>query len=173
MHTGAEPSRSPDTFPKASDLYSYLSPFLNPVTGLARLGTQRWIVKPAWKSTQQNVLRWFYEAYLNRLGMHFIELLSGRLSVGSTQYRRLTRRAPAAADEPDDLGPLTIAVAGAAGSGKSRLIAAIKAACSQESPERQPRIAGLGLEPTVRKRLAAALARWASVSRFKRHAESS
>ncbi len=77
---------------KASDLYSYLSPLLNPVTGLARLGTQHWIVKPAWKSTQQNVLRWFYQAYLNRLGVHFIELLSGRLAVGATHYRRLTRR---------------------------------------------------------------------------------
>ncbi len=143
---------------KASDLYSYLSPLLNPVTGLARLGTQRWIVKPAWKSTQQNVLRWFYQAYLNRLGVHFIELLSGRLAIGAAQYRRLTRRAPAAADAPDDLGPLTISVAGAAGAGKSRLIAAIKAACSQESPELQERIASLGLDPAVRRRLGAA--RW-------------
>ncbi len=143
---------------KASDLYSYLSPLLNPVTGLARLGTQHWIVKPAWKSTQQNVLRWFYQAYLNRLGIHFIELLSGRLAIGATQYRRLTRRATGAEDVPGDVGPLTIAVAGATGSGKSRLIAAIKAACSQQSPELRERIASLGLEPAVRGRLGAA--RW-------------
>ena len=49
-------------------------------------------------------------------------------------------------------------MAGAAGSGKSRLIATIKAACSQESPELEERIASLGLEPTVRERLGAA--RW-------------
>ena len=51
-------------------------------------------MKPAWKSMQQNVLRWFYQAYVNRLGMHLIELLSGRLAIGAHQYRRLT--APAA-----------------------------------------------------------------------------
>jgi hypothetical protein len=142
---------------KASDLYSYLSPLLNPVTGLARLGTQRWIVKPAWKSTQQNVLRWFYQAYLNRLGMHFIELLSGRLAVGATHYRRLTRRQAGTIPASNEIGPLTIAVAGATGSGKSRLIAAMKAALSQESPELKARIASLGLEPSLRDRLLEAI----------------
>jgi hypothetical protein len=143
---------------RASDLYSYLSPLLNPVTGLARLGTQHWIVKPAWKSTQQNVLRWFYQAYLNRLGMHFIELLSGRLAVGAAQYRQLTGRPAAAGGEPGKLGPFTIAVAGASGSGKSLMIAAIKAACVREAPELKERLAILGLEPTVRDRLSEA--RW-------------
>jgi hypothetical protein len=143
---------------RASDLYSYLSPLLNPVTGLARLGTQHWIVKPAWKSTQQNVLRWFYQAYINRLGVHLIELLSGRLAVGATHYRRLTRRQVAAAPNSSDIGPLTIAVAGASSSGKSQLISAIKAACLQDSRELQQGIASLGLEPTVRHRLAEA--RW-------------
>ncbi len=32
---------------------------------------------------QQNVLRWFYQAYVNRLGVHLIELLSGRLAIGA------------------------------------------------------------------------------------------
>ena len=77
---------------KANDIYAFVSPFLNPITGLTRLGTREWIVKPAWKSMQQNVLRWFYQAYVNRLGMHLIELLSGRLAIGALQYRRLTRR---------------------------------------------------------------------------------
>ena len=68
---------------RANDLYSFVLPFLNPVTGLTRLGTRQLIVKPAWKSMQQNVLRWFYQAYVNRLGMHLIELLSGRLAIGA------------------------------------------------------------------------------------------
>ena len=42
---------------------------------------------------QQNVLRWFYQAYVNRLGVHLIELMSGRLAIGAEHYRRLTRRA--------------------------------------------------------------------------------
>ena len=48
---------------KANDIYSYLLPIFSPVTGLVRLGTQQWMVKPAWKNMQQNLLRWFYRAY--------------------------------------------------------------------------------------------------------------
>ena len=82
---------------KANDLYSYLLPFLSPVGGLARWGRREWIVKPAWKNMQQNLLRWFYQAYVNRLGAHLVELLSGRLAIGADHYRRLTRRSHALA----------------------------------------------------------------------------
>jgi hypothetical protein len=137
---------------RANDLYAYLMPFLNPVSGLARLGTREWIVKPAWKSMQQNVLRWFYQAYVNRLGMHLIELLSGRLAIGAHQYRRLTRR-PAltgsGAAGLDELKPLTIAVAGARGAGKSRLISMIQQACSGDMQLLRARVAPLGLEPAL------------------------
>jgi uncharacterized protein len=137
---------------RANDLYAYLMPFLNPVSGLARLGTREWIVKPAWRSMQQNVLRWFYQAYVNRLGMHLIELLSGRLAIGAHQYRRLTRR-PATmrpgAVSSDELKPLTIAVAGAHGAGKSRLISLMQQACSGEMHLLRARVAPLGLEPDL------------------------
>ena len=53
---------------KANDIYAMFSPILNPLSGLARLGTRELIVKPAWKNMQQNVLRWFYQAYVNRRG---------------------------------------------------------------------------------------------------------
>ena len=139
---------------KANDLYSYLLPFLNPVGGLARLGTREWIVKPAWKSMQQNVLRWFFQAYVNRIGVHLIELLSGRLAIGAHQYRVLTRRLPAgSAIVGEKIGPLTIAVAGAHGSGKSRLIALIKQSCADDSTVVRTRLATLGLEPTLLARL--------------------
>ena len=78
---------------RANDFYSMISPILNPLSGLARLGTRELVVKPAWKNMQQNVLRWFYQAYVNRLGVHLIELMSGRLAIGAEHYRRLTRRA--------------------------------------------------------------------------------
>jgi len=145
---------------KANDLYSFVLPFLNPVTGLTRLGTREWIVKPAWKSMQQNVLRWFYEAYVNRLGMHLIELLSGRLAIGATQYRRLTRRPHATVSTglDQELKPLSIVVAGARGSGKSQLIARIQEACSGEMNLLKARVAGLGLEPSLLDRVKEA--RW-------------
>ena len=145
---------------RANDLYSFVSPFLNPITGLTRLGTREWIVKPAWKSMQQNLLRWFFEAYVNRLGMHLIELLSGRLAIGAHQYRRLTRRAAVASLSPFDqeLGPMAIAVAGAHGSGKSLLVAAIKQACLGEMNLIKARVEPLGLAPSVLDRLKEA--RW-------------
>jgi predicted GTPase len=140
---------------RANDLYSFVLPFLNPVTGLTRLGTREWIVKPAWKSMQQNVLRWFYEAYVNRLGMHLIELMSGRLAIGAHHYRRLTKRPRVGSigllDE--ELKPLAIVVAGAQGSGKSRLIAMIKEACSGQMNLIKARVAPLGLEPSLLDRL--------------------
>ena len=40
------------------------------------------MARPAWRNMQQNLLRWFYRAYVNRLGTHLIELYSGRLSIG-------------------------------------------------------------------------------------------
>jgi uncharacterized protein len=132
---------------KANDLYSYLLPFLNPVGGLARWGARQWIVKPAWKNMQQNVLRWFYQAYVNRLGMHLIELLSGRLAIGAHQYRRLTRRAqPPAAAVQADLEPLVIAVAGAQGSGKSRLLALVRQGCSGDLQRLKQELTALGLD---------------------------
>src|SRR5262249_632153 len=86
---------------KANDIYSYLLPIFSPVTGLVRLGTQKVMVTPAWKNMQQNLLRWFFRAYVNRLGMHLIELYSGRLAIGADQYRRLTRKAAKAATAID------------------------------------------------------------------------
>jgi hypothetical protein len=139
---------------KANDLYSYLLPFLSPLGGLARLGTREWVVKPAWRSMQHNILRWFYQAYVNRLGMHLIELLSGRLAIGANQYRRLTRRSRIAlAHGNDELEPLTIAVAGSRGAGKSRLIATVQEACAGEATLVKARMAALGLEPTLLDRL--------------------
>jgi len=108
---------------RANDIYSYLLPIFSPVTGLARLGAQQWMVKPAWKNMQQNLLRWFFRAYVNRLGLHLIELNSGRLAIGAAQYRQLTRRGVGVTkDAQAELPPLRIAVAGARRSGKSRLI---------------------------------------------------
>jgi predicted GTPase len=153
---------------KANDLYAFVSPFLNPITGLTRLGTRQWIVKPAWKSMQQNILRWFYQAYVNRLGMHLIELLSGRLAIGAHQYRRLTRRptlAGATAVEPD-LKPLAIAVAGARGAGKSRLIAMIQQACAGELNLIKARTEPLGLAPSLIDRLKEA--RWIELGGYPR-----
>jgi predicted GTPase len=139
---------------KANDIYSILSPILNPLSGLARLGTRELIVKPAWRDMQQNVLRWFYQAYVNRLGFHLIELMSGRLAIGAEQYRRLTRRKPlpAVSGSLEDK-PLVAAIVGSRGSGKSRLIETMKQALAGEVSLIMARFTGLGLAPSLVERL--------------------
>ncbi len=139
---------------KANDIYSYLLPLINPISGLARLGARELIVKPAWRSTQENALRWFFEAYLNRLGMHLIELLSGRLASGSIQYRRLTRGAGWAQEAGEQPPKLVIATIAHSGAPHPSLIANLQAAVTSEGRE----AASLGLTAPVLARLAAA--RW-------------
>jgi hypothetical protein len=139
---------------RANDLYSYLLPFLSPVGGLARWGSREWIVKPAWKSMQQNMLRWFYRAYINRLGAHLIELLSGRLAIGAEKYRRLTRKTHAISEPaPEEVPPLAISVAGSEVSGKSRLVAKIQEACGGDLTLLKARLAGMAVEPELIDRL--------------------
>ena len=106
---------------RANDIYSYLLPIFSPVTGLVRLGTQQWMVKPAWKNMQQNLLRWFFRAYVNRLGVHLIELYSGRLAIGAEQYRKLTARAAPPAASTATMPVLADRGRRRADSGKSRL----------------------------------------------------
>lgn len=132
---------------RANDIYSYLLPIFSPVSGLVRLGTQHLMVKPRWKTMQENLLRWFYQAYVNRLGVHLIELYSGRLAIGAEQYRRLTRRAeklPRVADA--EVPPLRIAVAGARDAGKSRLIEMINQARSGDAALLGARLAASGID---------------------------
>ncbi len=139
---------------RANDLYSYLLPFLSPVGGLARWGSREWIVKPAWKSMQQNMLRWFYQAYVNRLGTHFIELLSGRLAIGADQYRRLTRKSHLIPrPELEERFALTIVVAGSSPTEKSRLVARMREACGGDLTLLKARLSGFAIDPELLERL--------------------
>ncbi|MFO0909365.1 MAG: GTPase [Isosphaeraceae bacterium] len=139
---------------RANDIYSYLLPIFSPVTGLVRLGTQQWMVKPAWRDMQQNLLRWFFRAYVNRLGTHLIELYSGRLAIGADQYRRLTRRLTREQRVVDTAPiPITIAVAGARGSGKSRLIDLSDQAKNGDFSLLRARLTGAGIDEAALDRL--------------------
>ena len=142
---------------RANDIYSYLLPIFSPVTGLVRLGTQQMMARPAWRNMQQNLLRWFYRAYVNRLGTHLIELYSGRLSIGAVQYRRYTRRlGKADGAAAGELPPLTIAVAGAQGAGKSRLADLLAQARSGDQSLLKARLSASGIEDAALEQLARA-----------------
>jgi hypothetical protein len=135
---------------KANDIYSYLLPIFSPVSGLARLGAQQLMVKPAWKNMQQNVLRWFFRAFVNRLGTHLIELDSGRLAIGTDQYRKMTRKSNKMIQAVEaEKAALTVAVAGARDAGKSRLIEAIEQARSGDLTLVRARLGADGLDETL------------------------
>lgn len=129
---GKKAVQAANYFNKANQIYGYLLPIFQPAAGLMRLGASKLMTEPAWRNMQANLLRWFFRAYVNRLGTHLIELYSGRLAIGADQYRRLTGRSPGRtlgkAEEATDR--LAIAVAGARDSGKSTLIKALEDARS-------------------------------------------
>ena len=72
----------------AHELYNFALPVFRPVTGLPRLIVQKLVAEPAWKQTKEGIQRWLFRAYVNRLGVHLVELSSGRLRGGSAAYRR-------------------------------------------------------------------------------------
>jgi hypothetical protein len=139
---------------KANELYTYVLPVLQPVSGLVRLGTQKMMVQPAWKNMQHNLMRWFWGAYVNRLGTHLIELYSGRLSIGADHYRRLVRHgggAEAIGAEP--LESLTVAVTGAQGGGSETLRQAIEDARAGDLAPVRGRLVAAGLQGVLANRL--------------------
>lgn len=88
----------------ANELYNFALPVFRPVTGLPRLLVQKLVAEPAWKQTKEGLQRWLFRAYVNRLGVHLVELSSGRLRTGSTAYRQ-ARKTVAGDTEPQNAEP--------------------------------------------------------------------
>ena len=117
----------------ANNLYWLVSAILAPVETAVRFVSSRFAAGQTWDMLQNNLLLWFYIAYLNRLGTYLIELHSGRLRVGVDRYRELLaqHRSPAISANGDGGPPLeaarevTIAVVGQVKAGKSSLINAL------------------------------------------------
>lgn len=139
---------------KANDLYTLLLPVFQPAAGLLRMGTQKWMVQPAWKDMQQNLLRWFVRAYLNRLGVHLIGLYSGRLAIGAEAYRRLTLATESNDDEARDDHRMKFVIAGASGSGKSLLRQAVERAGRGDLGAVRARLRAAGFDPSLAESLA-------------------
>lgn len=148
---GKRAVQAADYLSRANQIYGYLLPIFQPAAGLARLGASKLMTEPAWRSMQTNLLRWFYRAYVNRLGTHLIELYSGRLAIGADQYRRLTGRSPSRnlGESPDPADRLSIAVVGARGAGRTTLIEAIDAARTGDLQAVHDRLDREGFDETM------------------------
>jgi hypothetical protein len=129
-------------YPRLRNIYWAASAFINPLkTGMQVLATKTGLA-PAFAGMQQNMLLWFYTAYLKELGRYLIELNSGRLKVGAKRYLELmelhqtppvaeaepppvSQEAPPSAEAAPAALPVTLAVVGPVKAGKSSLVNAL------------------------------------------------
>ena len=155
-------------YSKASEIYNFLLPVFSPATGLIRLGAQKLMVQPQWRNMQQNVLKWFFTAYVNRLGTHLIELYSQRLVIGADAYRKLTRRRGGkVVSGHEGPGALSVAVAGSRHVGKSGLIAALTVACAGDLVAVKARLVAGGFDGSLAELLKTA--QWREVAGYTVH----
>lgn len=78
-----------DWYRKGRILYWAASALVNPVETGIRYAASQLGMGQTWDLLQQNMMQWFYTAYIHRLGTYLIELHSGRLRVGAERYRQL------------------------------------------------------------------------------------
>jgi predicted GTPase len=97
--------KASDWYQTASNIYWAISAVISPInTGLRYLASQVGVSRPL-ALLQQNLVLWFYTAFLQRLGTYLIDLNSGRLRVGAERYRQLLQSQNAVAETPPD-GPI-------------------------------------------------------------------
>jgi predicted GTPase len=130
----------PDWYSTASNVYWVIAALFDPIgTGLRYAASQVGMTGP-FQKLHQNLLIWFYTAYVHRLGTYLIELNSGRLRIGVPRYRELLQRqsqvdGAALAPEPapsaprlapvEDVRRVTITLMGQVKAGKSSVVNAV------------------------------------------------
>jgi predicted GTPase len=127
-----------DWYRQASNVYWLASAVLDPIQTATRYVAAKWGMGRPLELFQQNVILWFYAAYVKQLGFYLIELYSGRLRVGVNRYRELmkehgeeplalSREAASGAPTPDASKPrgVSIVLIGQVKAGKSSLVNAL------------------------------------------------
>jgi small GTP-binding protein len=121
-----------DWYRTASNAYWLVSAIFSPINTGIRYSTSKMGMSRPFQLLQQNLLTWFYAAYVHRIGSYLIDLNSGRLRVGALRYQELTHglnRDPSSQvdglDAADRIGQVTVTVMGQVKAGKSSLINAL------------------------------------------------
>jgi len=126
-----------DWYSAVSNAYWAVSAIFSPIkTGLRYVATHLGMTTP-WRLLQDNLVLWFYTAYVHEVGTYLIDLHSGRLRVGAARYRELvagvhgvpggesTAGTQTNNAEDDEVRQVTITVVGQVKAGKSSLINSI------------------------------------------------
>lgn len=80
-----------DWYRQASNVYWLASAVFDPIKTATRYVAAKYGMGRPLELFQQNVVLWFYSAYVRELGFYLIELYSGRLRVGVGRYRELMK----------------------------------------------------------------------------------
>jgi predicted GTPase len=121
-----------DWYRTANNAYWLISAIFSPINTGIRYTTSKLGMSRPFQLLQQNLLTWFYTAYVHRIGTYLIDVNSGRLRVGARRYQELLKGMAADSAAPgvdgdvvDQIGQVTITVVGQVKSGKSSLINAL------------------------------------------------
>ena len=126
--------KAADWYQSVNNVYWAISAVFSPLSTALRYGTSKLGLSGPLKLLQQNLLVWFYTAFLQRLGTYLIELYSGRLRVGARRWRELVLkeaapRPPALEDSegaiPEGARHVTFTLMGQVKAGKSSLVNAL------------------------------------------------
>jgi GTP-binding protein EngB required for normal cell division len=121
-----------DWYPTVRNLYWIVSALFSPFDTAARFTASKVGLSGPFQMLQNNLLIWFYTAYVHRLGTYLIDLNSGRLRLGAQRYRELTRPAGdsvSLVDQPfdpvDQVRQVTLTLLGQVKVGKSSFVNAL------------------------------------------------
>jgi predicted GTPase len=124
--------KASDWYQSASQAYWAVTALFSPINTGVRYAASKIGLSTPLQMLQDNLLLWFFEAYVHRLGTYLLDLNSGRLRVGATRYRALLAEAAprseadgTAADEADQVRTVTITLLGQVKAGKSSLVNAL------------------------------------------------
>ena len=130
-----------DWYRTASNVYWAVSALFSPVNTAIRYATSQAGISRPLELLQQNLLLWFYTAFVHRTGTYLIDLNSGRLRVGAHRYRQLQeawRPVASCADGgaiappttgspqvPDQVARIVLTIVGQVKAGKSSVVNAV------------------------------------------------
>src|SRR5262249_38576468 len=120
-----------DWYRTDNNAYWLISAIFSPINTGVRFTASKLGMSRPFQLLQQNLLTWFYTAYVHRIGTYLIDVNSGRLRVGARRYQELLKGMTGVAaptvdgDAVDQIEQVTITVIGQVKSGKSSLINAL------------------------------------------------
>ncbi len=121
-------SKVADWYGRAMNTYWIISAIFSPINTAIRYGASKIGLSRPFQLLQDNLVAWFYTAYIHRVGNYLIDLNSGRLRVGARRYRELLNEAQRTELAKSDNVPassVVLTIVGQVKAGKSSLVNAL------------------------------------------------